>query len=115
MKAERDKRAAILEAEGIKQAAILSAEGVKQSEILKAEGDAQARITRATAEAKAMEMVFTAAELYFKERAEVSKRLDVLNTVLATQTKFIVPAGSDLVNVLGLDDRTPPVVPLPRK
>jgi len=103
MKAERDKRANILEAEGIKQAQILQAEGVKQSEILKAEGDAQARITRSTAEAKAIEMVSNAAESYFKDRAEVSKRLDVLNNVLAQQTKFIVPAGSDLVNVLGLD------------
>jgi regulator of protease activity HflC (stomatin/prohibitin superfamily) len=110
MKAERDKRANILEAEGVKQAAILQAEGVKQSEILKAEGDAQARITRATAEAKAIEMVSNAAEAFFKERAEISKRLDVLNHVLAAQTKFIVPAGSDLVNVLGLDDRT--VVPV---
>jgi regulator of protease activity HflC (stomatin/prohibitin superfamily) len=112
MKAERDKRANILEAEGVKQAAILQAEGVRQSEILKAEGDAQARITRATAEAKAIEMISTAAEQFFKERAEVSKRLDVLNTVLAQQTKFIVPAGSDLVNVLGLDDKS--VVPLKR-
>ncbi len=110
MKAERDKRANILEAEGVKQAAILQAEGVKQSEILRAEGDAQARITRASAEAKAIEMVSNAAESYFKERAEVSKKLDVLNTVLAHQTKFIVPAGADLVNVLGLDDKT--VVPV---
>ena len=112
MKAERDKRANILEAEGVKQAAILQAEGVRQSEILKAEGDAQARITRATAEARAIEMISNAAETFFKERAEVSKRLDVLNNVLANQTKFIVPAGSDLVNVLGLDDKS--VVPIKR-
>jgi regulator of protease activity HflC (stomatin/prohibitin superfamily) len=112
MKAERDKRANILEAEGVKQAQILQSEGVRQSEILRAEGDAQARITRATAEAKAIEMVSNAAEQFFKERAEVSKRLDVLNTVLANQTKFIVPAGSELVNVLGLDDKS--VVPLKR-
>lgn len=112
MKAERDKRANILEAEGVKQAQILQSEGVRQSEILRAEGDAQARITRATAEAKAIEMVSNAAEQFFKERAEVSKRLDVLNTVLANQTKFIVPAGSELVNVLGLDDKN--VVPLKR-
>jgi len=113
MKAERDKRANILEAEGIKQSQILQAEGVKQSEILRAEGDAQARITRATAEAKAIEMISNAAENFFKERAEVSKRLDVLNNVLAGQTKFIVPAGSDLVNVLGLDDKT--VVPIKKQ
>ena len=112
MKAERDKRANILEAEGVKQAQILQAEGVRQSEILRAEGDAQARITRATAEAKAVEMISNAAEQFFKERAEISKRLDVLNNVLANQTKFIVPAGSDLVNVLGLDDKN--VVPIKR-
>ncbi len=110
MKAERDKRANILEAEGVKQSQILAAEGVRQSEILRAEGDAQAKITRATAEARAIEMVSNAAEAFFKERAEVSKRLDVLNNVLAQQSKFIVPSGSDLVNVLGLDDRT--VVPI---
>lgn len=110
MKAERDKRANILEAEGVKQAAILQSEGVRQSEILRAEGDAQAKVLRATADAKAIELVSNAAEQFFKDRAEVSKKLDVLNTVLAGQTKFIVPAGSDLVNVLGLDDRT--VVPV---
>jgi regulator of protease activity HflC (stomatin/prohibitin superfamily) len=110
MKAERDKRANILEAEGVKQSQILQAEGVRQSEILKAEGDAQARILRATAEARAIEMISNAAEQFFKERAEVSKRLDVLNNVLASQTKFIVPAGSDLVNVLGLDDKS--VIPI---
>jgi len=105
MKAERDKRANILEAEGIKQSQILQAEGIKQSEILKAEGDAQARVTRATAEAKAIEMVSTAAEKFFQQRAEMSKRLDVLNNVLAQQSKFVVPAGSDLMAVLGLDDK----------
>jgi regulator of protease activity HflC (stomatin/prohibitin superfamily) len=110
MKAERDKRANILEAEGLKQSQILQAEGVKQSEILKAEGDAQARITRANAEAKAIEVVSNAAEHFFQERAEVSKRLDVLNHILAAQTKYIIPAGSDLVNVLGLDDKS--VIPL---
>ena len=105
MKAERDKRANILEAEGVKQSQILQAEGIKQSEILKAEGDAQARVTRATAEAKAIEMVSTAAESFFQQRAEMSKRLDVLQSVLAQQTKFVVPAGSDLLAVLGLDDK----------
>jgi len=103
MKAERDKRAAILEAEGIKQSQILQAEGMKQAEILKAEGDAQARITRANAEAEAVRLVSTAAETYFKERAEMMRRLDVLNNTLAQNTKYIVPSNAGLVNVLGLD------------
>src|SRR2546426_237816 len=112
MKAERDKRANILEAEGVKQSQILQAEGVRQSEILRAEGDAQARILRANAEAKAIELVSNAAEQFFKDRAEVSKKLDVLQVVLAQQAKYIIPTGSDLVNVLGLDDRG--VVPVKR-
>ena len=103
MKAERDKRAAILEAEGVKQSQILQAEGFKQSEILKAEGDAQARITRANAEAEAIKLVSTAAETYFKGRAEVMRQLEVLNNTLAQNTKYIVPANAGLINVLGLD------------
>jgi regulator of protease activity HflC (stomatin/prohibitin superfamily) len=53
MRADRDKRAAILTAEGFKQSQILTAEGEKQSAILKAEGQAQAAVTQATADAKA--------------------------------------------------------------
>jgi len=103
MKAERDKRASVLEAEGFKQSQILQAEGVKQSEILKAEGDAQARITRANAEAEAIKLVSNAAETFFKDRAEVMRRLEVLNNTLAQNTKYIVPSNSGLVNILGLD------------
>ena len=64
MKAERDKRAAILEAEGMRSAAILKAEGEKQSVVLEAEGrreaafrDAEGRERAAEAEAKATQMV----------------------------------------------------------
>jgi regulator of protease activity HflC (stomatin/prohibitin superfamily) len=53
MRAERDRRAAILTAEGSKQSAILEAEGIRQSEINKAEGVKQARILQADAEAAA--------------------------------------------------------------
>ncbi len=67
MKAERNKRAEVLEAEGVRQAEILKAEGHKQSEILRAEGDKQAAILQAEAreraaeaEARATEMVSTA-------------------------------------------------------
>lgn len=53
LKAERERRAAILTAEGQKQAAILTAEGAKQSAILNAEGEAQAAVLRADGAAKA--------------------------------------------------------------
>jgi len=69
MKAERERRATILEAEGTKRAAILEAEGQKQSQILKAEGKAEAikrvadadkyeKLTVAQGEAEAIENVF---------------------------------------------------------
>jgi regulator of protease activity HflC (stomatin/prohibitin superfamily) len=60
MRAERDRRAAILTAEGTKQAAILTAEGEKQSAVLKAEGARSAAILRAEGEAKAIATVFAA-------------------------------------------------------
>ena len=55
MRAERDRRAIILDAEGKKQAQILEAEGVRQAEINTAEGERQAAILRATGEAEALE------------------------------------------------------------
>jgi regulator of protease activity HflC (stomatin/prohibitin superfamily) len=60
MRAERDRRATILTAEGIKQSAILTAEGEKQSAVLKAEGQRTAEILRAEGQAKAIETVFQA-------------------------------------------------------
>lgn len=60
MRAERDKRAAILTAEGEKQSQILTAEGARQAEILVAEGDAQAAVLRAQGEAEAIQKVFKA-------------------------------------------------------
>lgn len=60
LKAERERRAAILTAEGQKQAAILTAEGQKQSSILMAEGDAKAEVIRAEAQAVALTQVYDA-------------------------------------------------------
>ncbi len=60
MRAERDRRAAILTAEGEKQAQILTAEGEQQAAVLRAEGARQAAILRAEGEAKAIDTVFTA-------------------------------------------------------
>jgi regulator of protease activity HflC (stomatin/prohibitin superfamily) len=60
MRAERDRRAAILTAEGEKQAAILTAEGAKQAAVLRAEGERESQILTAEGEAKAIDTVFTA-------------------------------------------------------
>ncbi|NMB57445.1 SPFH/Band 7/PHB domain protein, partial [Candidatus Beckwithbacteria bacterium] len=101
MKAEREKRARILEAEGFKEA-----------EILKADGDAKARLLRAEAEAKAIEKVAQAAEKNFTDRAEKLKRLEVSQVVLGGEnTKFILPTNGELVSVLNLDGKQN-IVPL---
>jgi regulator of protease activity HflC (stomatin/prohibitin superfamily) len=60
MRADRDKRAAILNAEGVKQSQILTAEGEKQSAILKAQGQREAMILEAEGQAKAIDTVFSA-------------------------------------------------------
>ena len=109
MKAEREKRANILEAQGLREAAIL-----------KAEGEAQARLLRADAEAKSIEVVALAAEKNFTERAKELRRFEVIEKVMSGgSTKYIIPSGADIINVLGLDSgngATPQILPVrPRK
>src|SRR2546426_11901872 len=60
MRADREKRAAILQAEGLKQAAILTAEGEKQAAVLRAQGKREATILEAEGQAKAIDTVFRA-------------------------------------------------------
>jgi regulator of protease activity HflC (stomatin/prohibitin superfamily) len=60
MRADRDKRAAILTAEGVKQSQILTAEGEKQSAILRAQGERESQVLRAEGQAKAIDTVFKA-------------------------------------------------------
>ena len=63
MRAEREKRAAILTAEGLRQSKILTAEGEKQSQILRAEGEKQGQILRSEGQAQAIGTVFQAVHL----------------------------------------------------
>jgi regulator of protease activity HflC (stomatin/prohibitin superfamily) len=58
MRAEREKRAAILTAEGVRQAQILTADGDKQGTVLRAEGDKQSAILKAEGQAQAIQAVF---------------------------------------------------------
>src|SRR5262249_8679693 len=60
MRADREKRAAILTAEGVKQSQILTAEGEKQASILRAEGQRQSTILQAEGQAQAIDTVFKA-------------------------------------------------------
>ncbi len=115
MRAEREKRASILQSEGIKQSQILEAEGRKNAEILKAEGDAKARILRAEADASAIKQVAESANQYFDEKAQLFRQLEVTEKVLEHNTKFVIPSSSDVVNLLNLDGSDVKAVPVVKK
>jgi len=102
MKAEREKRATILDAEAYKEKQILEAEGDKQNAILKAEGDREAEILRADGEAKAIEKVSTAAEEFFTGNAQILKQLEVTQASLQENTKIVVSDQSKLINILDM-------------
>jgi regulator of protease activity HflC (stomatin/prohibitin superfamily) len=104
MKAEREKRATILDAEAYKQKKILEAEGDKQNAILRAEGDRQSAILRAEGEAKAIENVSAAASEYFIGNAQLLKQLEVTQAALQNNTKLVISDQSRLINVLGLNE-----------
>ena len=104
MKAEREKRATILDAEAYRQKQILEAEGDKQNAILVAEGDKQSAILRAEGEAKAIENVSNAASEYFVGNAQLLKQLEVTQASLQNNTKLVISDQSRLINVLGLGE-----------
>ncbi|MCW4044321.1 MAG: paraslipin [Candidatus Bathyarchaeota archaeon] len=93
-------------AEQEKQAAILKAQGEKASAILKAEGEAKAVELVAEAQAKALKSVSEAANQYFKENAQLNKKLEVIRDTFSQQTKIVVPSSADILNVIGLEGAT---------
>jgi regulator of protease activity HflC (stomatin/prohibitin superfamily) len=97
VKAENEKIAAVDYA----TAAETAADGQKRSEIKKAEGIKQARILEADGEAQAIKLVNEAANQYFVGNAQLLKRIQMVEESLKSNTKIVVPAGSDLVNVMG--------------
>lgn len=108
--AEQERRQIRLLATGRKEAAdqerlgaILKAQGEKQATILKAEGDAKQIEVVAIAQAEAVKLVSEAANQYFKENAQLNKRLDVIRDTFSQQTKIVIPSSADVLNVLGLD------------
>jgi len=104
MKAEREKRATILDAEAYREKQILEAEGDKQNAILGAEGDRQAAILRAQGEAQAIENVSKAADKFFVGNAQLLKQLQVTQASLEDNTKLVMSDQSRLINVLGLGE-----------
>ena len=97
VKAENEKISAIDYA----TAAETKADGEKRAEIRRAEGIKQAQILRAEGEAQAIALVNEAAEKYFIGNAQLLRKIQALETSLKDNSKIVVPAGSDLVNVLG--------------
>jgi len=93
MRAERDRRAKILEAEGEKRSAILVAEGDKEAKIKRAEGEARAKVVVAEAEAKAITQVATAVEKTGTDPAQyllAVKYIKAFNDVIQNNEKTIV-------------------------
>jgi regulator of protease activity HflC (stomatin/prohibitin superfamily) len=97
VKAENEKIAAI----DFATAAETTADGTKRSEIKKAEGIRQARILEAEGEAAAIKLVNEAAEKYFIGNAQILRKLEALETAMKNNAKIVVPANSELINVIG--------------
>lgn len=76
--------------DGKKRAAIKEAEGIRQARILAAEGDAEA-----------IRLVNEAANKYFIGNAQLLKRLETVQNSLQKNAKIVVPANTELVNVIG--------------
>ena len=88
-KADGEKRAEIKRAEGQRQARILEAQGIQQAKVLEAEGEAQA-----------IALVNIAAEKYFIGNAQVLRKLEAMENALRNNTKVVVPANADLMNIV---------------
>jgi regulator of protease activity HflC (stomatin/prohibitin superfamily) len=109
VKAENEKIAALDLATAIET----KADGERRAEIKKAEGIAAAIRLKADADGDAIKTVNVAAEEYFIGNAQLLKKLETVAEALKDNTKIIVPAGSDLVNVI--NDLAGTTVPVIRK
>ncbi|HEY8581838.1 MAG TPA: SPFH domain-containing protein [Capillimicrobium sp.] len=102
MRAERDRRAAILTAEGVKQSQVLTAEGEKQSAILRAQGERESSVLRAEGEAKAIGTVFEAIHAGNPDGPLLSYQyLQMLPQIAQGDANKIWVIPSELTNALG--------------
>lgn len=97
VKAENEKIAAV----DFATATETEADGQKRAEIKKAEGFRQARILEAEGEAEAIRLLNEAAEKYFIGNAQVLRKLEAVEKSLANNAKIVIPANTELVNVIG--------------
>ncbi len=108
VKAENEKIAAIDSA----TAAETVADGVKRAKIKEAEGYKQSKILHAEGEAEAIKLVNEAADKYFVGNAQLLRKLEALEASLGNNAKIVVPAGTELVNIIG---EMAGIIPLERK
>jgi regulator of protease activity HflC (stomatin/prohibitin superfamily) len=97
VKAENEKISAV----DFATAAETAADGTKRAEIKKAEGIRQAKILEADGEAQAIKLVNEAADQYFIGNAQILRKIQMVEGALGKNAKVVVPAGTDLVNVVG--------------
>ncbi|MCK5571395.1 MAG: SPFH/Band 7/PHB domain protein [Bacteroidetes bacterium] len=97
VKAENEKLAAV----DFATAAETTADGEKRAAIKKAEGVRKSRILQAEGEAEAIRLVNEAANKYFIGNAQVLRKLEAVEKSLQNNAKVVVPADSELVNVVG--------------
>lgn len=97
VKAENEKVAAI----DFATATETMADGARRAEIKKAEGVKQAKILEAEGEAQAIRLVNEAADKYFIGNAQLLQRLRTVETSLSNNTKIVLPANAELINVIG--------------
>jgi regulator of protease activity HflC (stomatin/prohibitin superfamily) len=97
VKAENEKIAAV----DFATATETAADGQKRAEIKKAEGIKQARILEAEGEAEAIKLVNVAAQDFFVGNAQVLRKLEAVEKSLQHNAKIVVPANTELVNVIG--------------
>ncbi len=109
VKAENEKIAAIDSA----TAAETVADGIKRAKIKEAEGYKRAKIIHAEGEAEAIKLVNEAADKFFIGNAQILRKLQAVETSLQTNTKIVVPAGSELVNIIG--EMAGAVLPITKK
>ncbi len=109
VKAENEKIAVLDLATAIET----KADGERRAEIKKAEGIAAAIRLKADADGDAIKVVNEAAEKHFVGNAQLLKKLETVSESLRDNTKIIVPANNDLVNVIG--DLAGATVPITKK
>ncbi len=77
------------------------ADGARRAEIKKADGVRQAKILEAEGQAQAIKLVNEAADKYFTGNAQLLRRLEAVESALSANAKIVIPANTELVNVIG--------------